>query len=229
MWKFSTWNHIRQGLKYIPSERRLTWRKVDVTPPCVHSHCRYCIMTYQWANTTFYQLYILFCSIVAHLVSRVTSYPLNRATSDSTPKRGQVCQQLIHHAQYQSISKHKQSIFDTRDSWITGGTEKETHSQESRANSPARCRLPSRSLSPRDWHDLGGSLTSCNYFDFHTHTHHHRRLQLHDTVGPFTLVVQFIYRRVRTAFNLCGKIRSATDTSLPEGNIIDSYCIHGWY
>lgn len=42
-------------------------------------------------------------------------------------RRGQVSQQLIHHAQYQLISKHKQSISDIRDSWISGGTGGEMH------------------------------------------------------------------------------------------------------
>ena len=102
------------------------WRRVYVTP-LITFMFTVDIMTYQWANNTFHQLYILRCSVVAHLVLKPTSYPLNWATSDSSPKRGQVCQQLIHHAQYQLISKHKQSIFDIRDSWISGGTAEEMH------------------------------------------------------------------------------------------------------
>ena len=118
-------------------------------------------MTDQNANATFYQLCISCCSVVAHLVSEQTSYPLNRATSDSTPKRGQVCQQLIHHAQYQSISKHKQNIFDIRDSWIGGRAwkRKRTHRNHGRM-----LRLSADPLSPRDWLYLAGSLASCNYF-----------------------------------------------------------------
>ena len=89
----------------------------------------------------------MLCSgIVAHLVSKPTSYPLNRPTSDSTPKRGHVCQQLIHHAQYQLISKHKQNISDIRDSWIRGGTVAEMHLYASRPNSLAAVCCP---LSPR--------------------------------------------------------------------------------
>lgn len=78
------------------------------------------IMTHQPANNAFQLQYILCFTIASHLVLKPTSYPLNRATSDSAPKRGQVCQQLIHHAQYQLISKHKQSIFDIRESWTRG-------------------------------------------------------------------------------------------------------------
>lgn len=78
------------------------------------------VMTHQRANNTFQLQYILCLTVAPHLVLKPTSYPLNRATSDSAPKRGQVCQQLIHHAQYQLISKHKQSIFDIRESWTRG-------------------------------------------------------------------------------------------------------------
>lgn len=116
----------RRGMKYFSSKGSLSWRRAYVMPLIIFMFT-VDIMTYQYVNATLHQLCTLCFSIVAHLVSKPTSYPLNRATSDSTPKRGQVCQQLIHHAQYQLISKHKQSIFDIRDSWIRGGTAEEMH------------------------------------------------------------------------------------------------------
>lgn len=98
------------------------------------------IMTHQPSNNTFQLQYILFFTIAPHLVLKPTSYPLNRATSDSAPKRGQVCQQLIHHAQYQLISKHKQSIFDIRESWTRGAWQRKcTYSHYSPA--PVCCPL----------------------------------------------------------------------------------------
>lgn len=98
------------------------------------------IMTHQPSNNTFQLQYILCFTIAPHLVLKPTSYPLNRATSDSAPKRGQVCQQLIHHAQYQLISKHKQSIFDIRESWTRGARQRKcTYSHYSPA--PVCCPL----------------------------------------------------------------------------------------
>lgn len=116
-------------------------------------------MTHQPSNNTFQLQYILCFTIAPHLVLKPTSYPLNRATSDSAPKRGQICQQLIHHAQYQLISKHKQSIFDIRESWTRGAWQRKcTYSHYS----PASVCCP---LSPPpDWQDLVESLASCNYF-----------------------------------------------------------------
>lgn len=82
-------------------------------------------MIHQQANIVFRQRRVLRFSVVVHLASRPASYPLRRATSDFAPERGQVCQQLIHYAEYQLVSTHKQSIFDTRGSWIMGATAEE--------------------------------------------------------------------------------------------------------
>lgn len=84
-------------------------------------------MIHQQANIIFPQHYVLRFSVAVHLVLKPTSYPLHRATSDFAPERGQVCQQLIHYAEYQLISKHKHSIFDMRGSWIMGATAEEMH------------------------------------------------------------------------------------------------------
>lgn len=84
-------------------------------------------MIHQQANIVFHQHYVLRFSVVVHLVLQPTSYLLHRATSDFAPERGQVCQQLIHYAEYQLISKHKHSIFDMRGSWIMGATAEEMH------------------------------------------------------------------------------------------------------
>lgn len=137
------------------------------------------------ANNTFHQQYILCFTIVPHLVLKLTSYPLNRATSDLAPKRGLVCQQLIHHAQYQLISKHKQSIFDIRESWIGGAMAEEMHLQPSQSRSSL---LPSL---PPDWHELAGLLSSCNYFTSeaqHLPSHEH-----HDTVR-FALTIPTVHQ-----------------------------------
>lgn len=138
------------------------WKGLRNTTHLVHvQYIHMDIMTYHWAPNTFRELYVLCCSVVAHSGSKPTSYPLNWATSDTTPKRGQVCQQLIHHAQYQLISKHKQSISDIRDSWI-GGAHQRKQTYASRAN----CQPPCSALSPTRlaWFSLVPRFLQLFYF-----------------------------------------------------------------